>query len=333
MDTEELLHHRHLKFRSIGGFQEGIPVEPEKKRNMKPSEVNSSKITDIESELQSLKKKILEAKGPFEFDSFSKEAIQKLVKEADQEITKALISMGLAEKVQSVKLELSKASSNEPFIKEKVDKIMEEIKSKMSQPGAYLGLKQKLQKLDTVNRLIETKLKQEKLKQELNQKLSDETKAKIENLKLALAKMTKGESPDKELVEKAGEVEKELEKVLKSANLEIVGVMDRGVVNLPPDVKQKIAELKNEIMNEIDKVVNQEGLKGQIKELENEIAKGSSYEDVENMKASIKERIFAALDVTVLKEKIERLREEVEALSNSKDVAENKITVDQNGKW
>ncbi|TKY65475.1 Acetyl-coenzyme A carboxylase carboxyl transferase subunit alpha [Spatholobus suberectus] len=196
----------------------------------KAMEVNSSKITDIESKLQSLKKKILEAKGPFEFDPFSKEAIQKLVKEADQEITKALISTGLADKVQFVNMELSKVSLNQPLnssIKEKLDKIMQEIKSKMSQPGAYLGLKQKLQKLDTI-----------------------------------------GESSDIELVEKAVEVKKELEEVLKSANLEIVEVMER------------------------------EGLKDQIKELESEITQGSNSEDVEKMEKRIKECILVALDVT-----------------------------------
>lgn len=114
MDEEELLHHRHLKFRSIGGFQEGKPVEPERKRRMKPSEVNSSNITDVESELQGLKKIILEAKGPS--DPISKEPIQKLVNEVDQEITKALISMGLTEKVQSVMKELSSKPQMTPQI-------------------------------------------------------------------------------------------------------------------------------------------------------------------------------------------------------------------------
>ncbi|KAJ1408588.1 ClpP/crotonase-like domain superfamily [Sesbania bispinosa] len=330
MDAKELLHHRHLKFRSIGGFQEGKPVEPERKRNMKPSDINSSKFTDIESELQSLKKKILEAKEPS--DPISMEEIQKLVKDVDQEITKALISMGLAEKVQSVKLELSKAS-NQPLdnnLKEKVDKIMQEIKSKISQPGAYLRLKQKLQKLDTVNRFIEMKFQQEKLRQELNQKLSDDTKAKIANLMHAQEVISNGESPDKELEEKAVEVYKELEGVLKSANLEIVGVMDRNVASPPPEVKQKIVELNNEIINEIDRVVNAEGLKGQIKELEHEIAQGSNSKDVEKMEARIKESILAALDVTALNEKIERLREEVE--SSSKAVSEIKIGL-ENGRW
>lgn len=223
------------------------------------------------------------------------------MKEADQEITEALISMDLAENVQSAKMELSKVSSNQPLnsnLKEKVDKIVKEMKTKMSQPGAYLGLKQKLQKLDNVNRLIEMKLKQEELKQELNQKLGDDTKAKMENLKVALAKVPKGESPNKELVEKAMEVMKELEleEVLKSANLEIVGVVERSVVSPPPDVKEKITELRNEIMSEIDRVVN-EDLKGQIKELENEIARGSNSEDVQKMEEGIKERILAALDV------------------------------------
>ncbi|XP_057435610.1 acetyl-coenzyme A carboxylase carboxyl transferase subunit alpha, chloroplastic-like [Lotus japonicus] len=341
MDEEELLHHRHLKFRSIGGFQEGKPVEPERKRRMKPSEVNSSNITDVESELQGLKKIILEAKGPS--DPISKEPIQKLVNEVDQEITKALISMGLTEKVQSVMKELSSKASNDspnqqPLdgnLKEKVDKIMQEIKSKMSQPGAYLGLKQKLQKLDTVNRLMEVKSQQEKLRQELNQKLSDDTKAKIATLMQAQEQgrtqemISNGESTDKELEEKAVEVYKELEGVFQSANLEVVGVRNRSVDGpLPPEIEQKIADLNNEIISEIDRVVNAEGLKGQIKKLESEIAQGSK--DVEKMEAGIKERILAALDVTALNEKIERLREEVK--SSSKGVSGNKIGM-ENGRW
>ncbi|XP_073028567.1 acetyl-coenzyme A carboxylase carboxyl transferase subunit alpha, chloroplastic-like [Primulina eburnea] len=53
MNTEELLRHRMLKFRAIGlgGFREGVEVEPEQKHNMKPSEVMFS---GIESELEDL---------------------------------------------------------------------------------------------------------------------------------------------------------------------------------------------------------------------------------------------------------------------------------------
>jgi len=57
------------------------------------------------------------------------------VNDADQEITKAIIPMGLAEKVQYVKM---KSSSNQPLIEEKVEKVMQEIKTKISQPGLIL---------------------------------------------------------------------------------------------------------------------------------------------------------------------------------------------------
>lgn len=141
--------------------------------------------------------------------------------------------------------------------------------------------------------------------------------------------ISNGESTDKELEEKAVEVYKELEGVFQSANLEVVGVRNRSVDGpLPPEIEQKIADLNNEIISEIDRVVNAEGLKGQIKKLESEIAQGSK--DVEKMEAGIKERILAALDVTALNEKIERLREEVK--SSSKGVSGNKIGM-ENGRW
>ncbi|PHT40568.1 Acetyl-coenzyme A carboxylase carboxyl transferase subunit alpha, chloroplastic [Capsicum baccatum] len=63
MNSEQLLHQRMLKFRYIGGFQEGIQVETERKHNMKPSEAKT-RPADLESELADLRKKILEAKGP-----------------------------------------------------------------------------------------------------------------------------------------------------------------------------------------------------------------------------------------------------------------------------
>ncbi|MGR2462545.1 hypothetical protein ACUX4R_27140, partial [Salmonella enterica] len=96
--------------------------------------------------------------------------------------------------------------------------------------------------------------------------------------------ISNGESTDKELEEKAVEVYKELEGVFQSANLEVVGVRNRSVDGpLPPEIEQKIADLNNEIISEIDRVVNAEGLKGQIKKLESEIAQGSK--DVEKMEA------------------------------------------------
>lgn len=335
MDAKEIQRHRMLKFRSIGGFQEGMPVEPEKKRNMKPSDVNTSLVTNIESELENLKKKILGSKGPA--DAITKDTIEKIEQEVDQEITDALIAMGLEEKIESVKLELSKPSNQSPDqplnqnIQEKVDKIMQEFNSKLSQPGAYLGLKHKLQKLETVNKLIEMKVRQEKLKAEINQRVSHDLKTKIANLKNLQERLSNGNSPNKELVEEAEKAKKELGEVLRSANLEVVRVMKRKVDSPPPSAKQKIIEMNNEIISEIDRVVNaEEGIKEKLKELENEVAKGSSAaKDVKKMETDIKESILSALNVTALKEKIDTLKMEVE--SESGEANENKIEV-ENGR-
>lgn len=171
MDKKELLNHRSLKFRSIGGVQEGIAVDTEKKRNMKQSDNDVPKTADMESELENLKK-ILEA-GPSDHTNI--DLIEKLKQDVNQEIDRALISMGLQEKLESIKSELSKVPSptDQPpnrNLKEDKDAIMQEVKHKLSQPGAYLGLKYKLGKLNLASRLIEIKEKSEKLKADINRK-------------------------------------------------------------------------------------------------------------------------------------------------------------------
>ncbi|KAH0980301.1 hypothetical protein GBA52_007478 [Prunus armeniaca] len=334
MNTEELLQHRRLKFRSIGGFQEGIPVEPKRKRNMKPSEVNMPKAADIELEIENLKKKILEAKGPS--DPITTQAIEKLKKDVDKEMTNAFISMGLQEKLESVKLELSKASkdtSSQPLnrnLKEKVDKIMQEFNHNLSQPGAYLGLKQKLEKLNLVSRLIEKEERKQKLKAEINQKVPAELKEKMELLKNAEEKISKGEPVDKELMEEVEAVKKELVEVLKSANLEVVGVTEKNVVTAPPELKEKIEKVNTEIYEEIERVINEAGISGRIEELKAGIAKGSSSEDIEKAEAKIKEEILATLDVETLKEKVKSLTVELDLPEET--VAEGEISA-ENGKF
>ena len=51
-------------YRSIGGFYNGIPMNPKRKRKMKLSLLNAIKVGDIELELENLKKKIQEEEGP-----------------------------------------------------------------------------------------------------------------------------------------------------------------------------------------------------------------------------------------------------------------------------
>ncbi|CAK8541852.1 unnamed protein product [Lathyrus sativus] len=84
LSTEDLLKDRMLKFRKLGGFQEGIPLDPKKKLNTKkrdipgsPKEIPGSQITD---EIEELKKYILEDK---DYSSLPKEIsveIEKLKK-------------------------------------------------------------------------------------------------------------------------------------------------------------------------------------------------------------------------------------------------------------
>ncbi|CAK9134438.1 unnamed protein product [Ilex paraguariensis] len=326
MNTKELLHHRMLKFRSmgIGGFQEGTQVDPERKRNMKSSDGNAPKAADIETELDNLRKMIRETKGPS--DPITKEAIEKLKEDLDQEMTKAFISMGLQNKIELLKLELSRASNhsqNQPLnqgLKEKADKIMEEFKQKLLRPGAYLGLKQKLQKLSMVSRLIELTDKSEKLKIEINQKVPADIKAKKELLRNAREKLMKGDTWDMNLSEEVDIAKKELEKVLKSANLEILGVVKRKDGTPSPDFREKIVKMRKEMVKEIEKVVNEAGLSRKIEELKAEVAKGSSSDQVKKLEAEIKEVIVAGMNTTPLKEKVEKLRAD---LASSTAVADN----------
>jgi acetyl-CoA carboxylase carboxyl transferase subunit alpha len=51
LNTEDLLKDRNLKFRKLGGFQEGIPIDPNKGFHMKMRDIPvPAKISD--SELQ-----------------------------------------------------------------------------------------------------------------------------------------------------------------------------------------------------------------------------------------------------------------------------------------
>ncbi|XP_068640542.1 acetyl-coenzyme A carboxylase carboxyl transferase subunit alpha, chloroplastic-like [Aristolochia californica] len=312
MDTEKLLRHRNLKFRILGGFQEGIPAEPERKRNMKPSEVVSgvSVAAGIEEDIKNLRKKILGGRVLPSKLLFSNEAIEKLKREVDQEMTNAFISMGLKEKLESIKMELSKSSSKpdqplSPALREKVDKLVQDIKLGLSQPGSYLKLKQKLQTLTHVKKLVAQQAKGEKLKKEVNQKLENDVKEKMEVLKKAREAVAKGESLDKELIADIENAKAELKEILKSANLEVVETRKKAVRTAPPELAEKIAKADDEIGKEIEKAINVSGVRTKIEELKGEIAGGSSREKVAKLDKEIKEGIVALMDLTALKQKIE----------------------------
>ncbi|KAG8663870.1 hypothetical protein MANES_01G259701v8 [Manihot esculenta] len=151
----------------------------------------------------------------------------------------------------------------------------------------------------------------------INQKVPEEVKAKMEFLKNAEAKLSKGEPLDKELVEEAEKAKKELLEVLKSSGLEIVGVAKRNVATPPPALREKIEIVNKEIPEEIERSVNAAGLSNKVEELKSEITKGSSSRNVEKIEAEIKEQILSALDAMKLKEKFENLRVELASSSET----------------
>ncbi|PHU09616.1 Acetyl-coenzyme A carboxylase carboxyl transferase subunit alpha, chloroplastic [Capsicum chinense] len=292
MNSEQLLHQRMFKFRYIGGFQGGIQVETERKRNMKPSEAKT-RPADLETELADLRKKILEAKGPS--DPITTQALKKLQEDLDTELTKAFIAMGSDDRIEFLKLEMPRAPiPNQPLnksLQEKADKIMQEFKQKLSQPGAYLGLKQKLYTMNVANRFIKLK--------------------------------------NKNFAEEVEEAKKELADVLRSTNLEIVGTCKRTIA-APPELKEELAKVNEEIKEEIQSAVTRSGLSEKIEELKAEILKDPSSKKVKELETEIKETIAAALSVTPVKKKVDSLREELASLT--KDNVENKV-VAENGRW
>ncbi|XP_020271712.1 acetyl-coenzyme A carboxylase carboxyl transferase subunit alpha, chloroplastic-like [Asparagus officinalis] len=311
MDTDSLLNHRHLKFRNLGGFLEGSPIEPEKKRNMKKKEADISQATaDIEVEIEKLKKAALEGKSQSPGPVISNEAVEKLKQDLDKEMTNAFISMGLQEKLESLKMELSKSPSNSPdqslspALKEKADRLMQEFKHNLSRPGSYLGLKQKLQMLSEVNKLGEHKIKAERLKSEINQKLHEQVKGKTEILKMARDRVAKGEKLNEDEIKEVNMIQEELKEMLKSLNLEVVGLRKKILPTKPPVLEEKLTKADEVIKMEIAKAIDAAGLNSKIDELKTEIANGASKETVEKLINEIREGIIANLDSAQLKEKV-----------------------------
>ncbi|KAL0425973.1 UNVERIFIED_CONTAM: Acetyl-coenzyme A carboxylase carboxyl transferase subunit alpha, chloroplastic [Sesamum radiatum] len=302
MNAEELIRHRMLKFRMIGvgAYREDSEVEPARKRNMRASEVNTPKFADIESELDDLRKTILEAKGPSDPITYKK--IEKLEEDLDQEMTKAFIAMGLIDQIKSLNLELARSPNPDQAsnrrLKEKADKIVQEFKRNLSQPGAYIGLKQKLQTLNMVSRLLGLKENSEKLKSELNQKLSADIKAKMERLKMAREKLSTGDPLDENLARDVEVAKEELEQFLRSANLHIVGTTKKENINPPPELREEMLKINRAIKQEIKKVIDEKGLSWKIDEMKAEAVKDSSSEKVKRLEAELKEVIAAALSAS-----------------------------------
>ncbi|CAL9084700.1 unnamed protein product, partial [Musa textilis] len=315
MDKETLLSHRHMKFRTLGGYLEGKPLPPNKTYNMKKKEAKLSKVkADVVKEIENLKKSVVEAKGKYPTPTITNRTIEKLKQEIDKEMTKAFISMGLQKSFKALKMELSKSRSTPdgtlgPALQEKADRLVDKFKRNLSRPRSYMGLKQKLALLFEINRLQDLKTKGEKLKEQINEKLDEKLKEKVkgkmEVLRRARDKVAKGEQLDDDQIKEVESAKEELAEMLKSANLEVVGSVKKIVPTSPPGLGEKLAKADEVINKEIEKAIDMAGVRGKIEELKTQIAGGSSDEKVEVLEREIREQIVAVMNLTGLKKKVE----------------------------
>ncbi|KAG6515516.1 acetyl-coenzyme A carboxylase carboxyl transferase subunit alpha, chloroplastic-like [Zingiber officinale] len=326
LDNDSLLHQRYMKYRILGGFVETKLVDPVKKSRMKKKDVkmipvekssledvNTSLVTDGgQIKIEDLKKRAREGK----ILPVSAETITKVRQEVDKELTNAFISMGLHEELESLKTELSRSPETiDSALKERVNNLVQEFKQQFDRPESFLQLKQKLKVLSWVSMLhkqiLEKKRPQkenekaEKLKGEINEKLLDKMKAKMEVLRTARTLVASGTVLDADQIEAVAAAKDTLIELLKSVNLELVGLGTTKLPTAPPGLEEELTKVDDVVMKEIDMAVEKAGLRHKIEELKAEIASSSNEEKIEQLVSEIKEEIAAAIDLTELRKRVE----------------------------
>ncbi|KAK9290906.1 hypothetical protein L1049_009085 [Liquidambar formosana] len=334
MDTQELLKHRMLKFRKIGGFQEGIPIDPKRKVNMKVKEA----IVQKEEPSKTLD---LELEGEVE--------ILKLQREVDLEFDEAVKAIGLKDRFVMLRDEFAKARNSPDQImnlalNEKLEKLRDELNQGLSAAPNYASLKCKLDMLKDISKPkdISKNDKAAKLKQEINKKLErvlmdrPDIKEKIKALKAEIKNSglsTVGGDIDQGLKEKIvkekKDIELELADVFKSLNLDVKFLDSKAKELIEqtalPDLNIKVEELNEEINMEIEDVINSSDLKNKIELLKLELAKAGgkthdlgSKKKIEALEQQIRQSLAEALNSSELKGKHEKLKAEIsEAIESS----------------
>lgn len=344
MDTEDLLKHRMLKFRKIGGFQEGVPVDPKRKINMKRKEepiAGKTPVLELEGEVEKLKQQISKAK-----ESSSKptelalnDMIEKLKREIDLEFSEAVKGMGLRDRFSMLREEFLKTNSQDqlmhPVLMDKIEKLKDEFIQGLSAAPNYESLKYKLDMLKELSKsksISEKNSKGAKLKQEINKKLKEvmdrpDVKEKVEAVKAEVQKLEASNAGDvdqgakESIVKMKKEIDLELANVLKSMGLDVEVVKSKAIELSEqtsfPDFKAKVESLKEETNKKIEYLVNSSDVKSMIELLKLEAAKAGKTPDVaaknkiEALEQQIKQKLSAAINSSELKEKHEELRAEI----------------------
>lgn len=189
MDTQTLLDHRMLKFRCLGGFQEGIPQDPKKKVNMKKKEEpivtkdESGSISDLklDEEIEKLKQQKLNSAEmlPRQSDIDLNEVITKLKREVDREFAEAVKSLGLQDKFEALRKDVIKARTVgmvDSDFAGKIDELKQEFNNGLSEAPNATSLNYKfdmLKQIVNAKKLSEQNEKVAMLKQEINKRLKE----------------------------------------------------------------------------------------------------------------------------------------------------------------
>lgn len=344
METEKLLKHRMLKFRKIGGFQEGIPIDPKRKINMKKKEepiVGKTTVQELESKVEKVKQQILKAKESSveHSDLDLNNMIEKLKKEVDFEFSEAVKAVGLKDRLVTLREEFSKANSPEqlihPALKEKIEKLRDEFNQGLSKAPNYETLKNKLDILKDLSQSKALSVKDVKvasLKQEINKKFEEvlsrsEIQEKYERMRAEIE--NSGASTytdlDPELQNKIDTVKQEIQMELVDA-LNTLG-LDVDILKTDAEVpseqtslslfEPKINKLKEEMYQGIESIASRTDLKDKIELLKLEVAKAGKTPDETSknriwaLEQQIKQSLATALESSDLKTKHEKLREEI----------------------
>ncbi|XP_071738466.1 acetyl-coenzyme A carboxylase carboxyl transferase subunit alpha, chloroplastic-like [Rutidosis leptorrhynchoides] len=341
MGTEELIRHRRLKHRKIGGFQEGLPVDPEKNFNMKrKEEPRPGLISDkvLQAEVNKLKDQIIMKAGESSSiapDMDQNGLIEKLKREINYEFSEASKALGIEEKLSKMHEEFAKVETRQLTSGqiENLENLKKEFSDNLATAPNYGRLEYKLSLLKEITDakvFAENYKKTLPLKSKVNEKFKQvlkkqNLKQKIEALKYEIEKsgVSAIEELDQKLKEKVVEIREEVESefvnALESSGVHVASKVGNSSMSV---IKAKVDELNSEINQIIQDVIESTpDLKNKIEMLKLEVAKDKntpseeSKEKIAGLEVQIKQGVAEVMSCAAVKDKYEELQAELAELS------------------
>ncbi|OMO85161.1 Acetyl-CoA carboxylase, alpha subunit [Corchorus capsularis] len=361
MDTETLLKHRHHKFRKLGGFgfEEVRPVDPKKMVNMKKREdktvrkredktVRRTSNAELEGGAKKLKLKAKESstKRP---ELALNDMIKKLRKEVDHEYSEAVKAMGLKDRLEMLRQEVSKVNSKDqltdPVIMDKIEKLKQEFNQGLAAAPNYTTLKYKLDMLKefskakslsgaaTLKQQVNKKFNEVMARPEINEKL-EALKAEVQSSGASAKSLSGAATLKQQLNEKFNEVmaRPEINEKLEALEAEVQSSGASSFADLDQGLKEKLLNMKKDIQLEAINALKSSGLDVKIVESNAEdLGEQTSFSDfidkMDDLDDEIDEKIENVVNSSELKSMIESLKLVMEKAGKQPD-AESKIKID-----